>query len=70
MTSERILVVEDEPVVALDLRHTLQEMGHEVVSIRTSFKSAIDAVEEFNPSLVFMDIHLQGAGDGIELLRA
>ena len=69
MTNERILVVEDEPVVALDLKQTLQAMGHEVVSIRTSFKSAIEAVEQLNPSLVFMDIHLQGAGDGIDACK-
>lgn len=66
MKFERILVVEDEPVVALDLQQTLEGMGHEVCSIRTSFKSAIEAVEEFSPSLVLMDIHLQGAGDGID----
>ena len=40
MAAERILVVEDEPVVALDLQQTLREMGHDVVSIRTSFKSS------------------------------
>ncbi len=69
MTVERILVVEDEPVVALDIQQTLMEMGHEVCSIRTSFKSAIEAVEEFSPSLVLMDIHLQGAGDGIDACK-
>lgn len=66
MKIERILVVEDEPVVALDLQQTLQEMGHDVCSIRTSFTSAIEAVEQFSPSLVLMDIHLQGTGDGID----
>ncbi|CAN5827147.1 hypothetical protein BH11PSE12_BH11PSE12_14370 [soil metagenome] len=66
MKFEKILIVEDEPVVALDLQQTLEEMGHEVCSIRSSFLTAIDAVERFSPSLVLMDIHLQGDSDGIE----
>jgi diguanylate cyclase (GGDEF)-like protein/PAS domain S-box-containing protein len=66
MRIEKILVVEDEPVVALDLQQTLEEMGHEVCSIRSSVKTAIEAVELFSPTLVLMDINLQGAGDGID----
>ena len=54
MLSERILIVEDEPVVALDLQHTLEEMGHEVVSISECFEEAIESVINFNPSLVMM----------------
>lgn len=70
MLSERILIVEDEPVVALDLQHTLEEMGHEVVSISECFEEAIESVINFNPSLVMMDIHLQGKIDGIEACNA
>lgn len=66
MQVERILIVEDEPVLALDLQQTLEEMGHEVCSIRNSFESALDAVAEFSPSLVLMDINLEGPRDGIE----
>jgi diguanylate cyclase (GGDEF)-like protein/PAS domain S-box-containing protein len=66
MKNERILVVEDEPVVALDLREILEEMGYEVCSICNSLQSAIQAVEQLNPSLVLMDIHLEGDGDGID----
>ena len=69
MRFEKILVVEDEPVVALDLQQTLEKMGHEVCSIRSSFQTAMEAVEEHNPSLILMDIHLQGLGDGIDACR-
>lgn len=69
MQAEKILVVEDEPVVALDLQQTLEKMGHEVCAIHTSFQAAMDAVEQHNPSLVLMDIHLQGAGDGIDACK-
>lgn len=58
MQAEKILVVEDEPVVALDLQQTLEKMGHEVCSIQTSFQAAMEAVEHHSPSLVLMDIHL------------
>ena len=70
MIAERILIVEDEPVVALDLQHTLEEMGHEVVSISECFESAIQSVIEHSPTLVMMDIHLQGKIDGIEACDA
>lgn len=66
MQVERILIVEDEPVLALDLQQTLEEMGHDVCSIRNNFQAALDAVEEYSPSLVLMDIHLEGSRDGIE----
>ncbi len=62
---ERVLVVEDEPIVALDLQRTLEDMGHLVCSVRNSFASAIEAIEQHHPTLVLMDIRLQGDGDGI-----
>lgn len=65
MKFERILIVEDEPVVALDLRQTLEEMGHDVCSITSSYESALMAVESLSPTLVMMDIHLVGEADGI-----
>ncbi|PHV11389.1 two-component system response regulator [Chitinimonas sp. BJB300] len=66
MRAERILIVEDEPVVALDLRQTLEGIGHEVCGIHSNVISAVHAVELHHPSLVLMDIHLQGPGDGID----
>jgi len=66
MQTERILIVEDEPVVALDLQQSLMEIGHDVTGISTSFFEAITAVEISNPSLILMDIHLDGDIDGIE----
>lgn len=70
MQAERILIVEDEPVVALDLQQTLMEMGHQVVSIATSFSEAIAAVHQDQPSLVLMDIHIDGDTDGIDACEA
>ncbi|MBR7801383.1 two-component system response regulator [Undibacterium fentianense] len=66
MQVERILIVEDEPVVALDLQQTLEEMGHKVLAISHSFETALEAVVREQPSLVMMDINLQGDIDGID----
>lgn len=70
MYAERILIVEDEPVVALDLRHTLEDMGHTVCGMQTSVDAALLAVEQQQPSLILMDINLEGGGDGVEACRA
>lgn len=66
MNPEHILIVEDEPVVALDLRMTLEELGHEVCAIHMSCDAAIAYIEKHRPSMVLMDIHLQGERDGID----
>ncbi|MCB6182196.1 EAL domain-containing protein [Leeia sp. TBRC 13508] len=64
--TETILIVEDEPVVALDLRMTLEELGYSVCGIYASADAAIMAVERMSPSMVLMDIHIQGDKDGVE----
>lgn len=66
MVQTRILVVEDEVIVADDIRRSLQNMGYDVTSIASSGEIAIKQVEENTPDLVLMDIMLQGKMDGIE----
>lgn len=61
-----ILIVEDEAIVALDLKLQLQDLGYLVVGIAGSAAEAVAAVLEQRPSLVLMDVRLQGQGDGIE----
>lgn len=66
---ERILVVEDEQIVALDIRLHLERFGYTVVGIFPEAEQAIDFLEENRdtlPDLVIMDIHLQGEMDGVE----
>ena len=69
MISEQILVIEDEPVVALDLQQSLLELGHSVTGIGASFEEAMQLVAQTQPSMVFMDIHIDGDRDGIETCR-
>ncbi len=65
----KLLVVEDEAIIALDLRCLLEENGYEVVDCVVSGEAAVAAVEEFRPDLVLMDIKLQGEMDGLEAAR-
>jgi signal transduction histidine kinase len=60
------LVVEDENIVAMDLRTTLTRLGYEVVDTVGTGPQAIEQVERREPDLVLMDIQLRGAMDGIE----
>ena len=65
MPSIRILVVEDEAVVARDLQTRLTRLGYTVVDTTARGDSAIVLAEKHNPDLVLMDIRLQGEMDGI-----
>lgn len=66
--SARILVVEDEHVVALDLQVRLARMGHLVV-VTHSGEEAVEKAAEMPFDLVLMDIKLKGAMDGVEAAR-
>jgi signal transduction histidine kinase len=66
MPSQKILVVEDENIVAMDLRTTLTRLGYEVVDTVGTGPQAIEQVERREPDLVLMDIQLRGGMDGIE----
>lgn len=65
-----VLVVEDEQIVALELRDRLMRMGHAVVASVASGEAAIEAARRFRPDLVLMDIKLHGAIDGVEAATA
>lgn len=66
---KRILIVEDEKIVAIDLRQTLLRMGYGVTDLVTSGNDAIDSVKTNPPDLVLMDIGLKGEMNGIEAAR-
>jgi two-component system, sensor histidine kinase len=61
-----ILIVEDENIVALDMRMRLESMGYRVVDVVDTAALAIERVAELSPELVLMDIKLKGEQDGIE----
>jgi two-component system, response regulator PdtaR len=62
----RILIVEDELFVAMDIELVVQRAGHAVVGFAGSADRAIALAEECQPDLVLMDVRLAGTRDGID----
>ena len=62
----KVLIVEDEGVVALSLQAVLKKMGYEVVGMAFTGKEAIRMAFESRPNIILMDIHLKGDMDGIQ----
>jgi PAS domain S-box-containing protein len=67
MPEKRILIVEDERIVAEDLKRLLIKMGYAVTGIAASGDEAMRSVQAEKPDLVLMDIRIQGPQDGIEV---
>jgi CheY-like chemotaxis protein len=66
MERVKILVVEDEVIIAKDIQMSLQQFGYSVPSTVVSGEQAIRKAEGEKPDLIIMDIVLQGEMDGIE----
>ena len=62
----KILIVEDEVIVALEIKNVLQKHGFTVTNTVTNYYDAIDSVKEDIPDIIFMDINLENSKDGIE----
>lgn len=67
MSKTRILVVEDESIVAKDIQRTLEKLGYEVPATASSAASAFEKLEEIEPDLVFLDVKLKGDQDGVHI---
>ncbi|WP_044561382.1 EAL domain-containing protein [Azospirillum sp. B4] len=70
MMKPKIMVVEDEAVVALNLRHALSRLGYEVPCIAASYDQALQGARATRPDLVLMDINISGHKDGIDTAAA
>jgi two-component system, LytTR family, response regulator LytT len=65
----KIVVVEDESIVAKDIQNSLKNMGYGVPAVVSSGEKAIEAVHKFRPNLILMDIMLKGEMSGIEAAK-
>ena len=65
MPDKRILIVEDETIVAMTIEDALQEMGYSVVGTVSTAEDAIKMAGDARPDLILMDIRIQGEKDGI-----
>jgi PAS domain S-box-containing protein len=66
VTKTKVLIVEDEAIVAADLANKLRQLGYEIIGGVASGEEALTIASERRPDVVLMDIRLSGALDGIE----
>lgn len=67
---KKILIVEDEAIIAADIRVTLEMAGYEICGIVNSVNRALEVVETQKPFLVIVDIYLKGELTGIDLAHS
>jgi PAS domain S-box-containing protein len=65
----KVLIVEDEAIIAADLRYRLERLDYEIVGTASAAGEAVVATERLKPDLVLMDIRLKGGGDGAAAAR-
>ena len=65
----RILIIEDEALVAMELRFVLEDLGYDVVGLAADAESARNLVRETDVDLALVDIHLSDGPTGIALGR-
>jgi len=69
MAEGRILIVEDEHIVAMGIKRMLKTLGYTVTGVASSGEDAINKAESTFPDVVLMDIMLKGEIDGVEAAR-
>ena len=65
MTKIKVLVVEDEKIVAKDIQYRVRSLGYDVCGIASSGEEAIENADTYRPDLILMDIQLKGGIDGV-----
>jgi diguanylate cyclase (GGDEF)-like protein/PAS domain S-box-containing protein len=69
MNNEKVLIVEDEKIIALDLQRRLERFGYQVCDLAVDGAEAIEKAKTHLPDIILMDIMLSGGMDGIEAAR-
>jgi DNA-directed RNA polymerase specialized sigma24 family protein len=64
-----VIIIEDEPLIALDLERLVTQLGHRVVKIVRTEGQAIEAVKRLRPGLVLADIHLADGSSGLDAVN-
>ncbi len=65
-TRSRVLIIEDEPIIAMDIEETVRELGHDVVGIAVTRDEAVALAAETSPGLILADIQLADNSSGID----
>lgn len=69
MSNAKILIVEDEAIVALEIKRILEKLNFEITDTATNYNSALNSVRLNKPDLILMDINLGNNKDGIETVK-
>ena len=64
-----VLIIEDEPFIALDLQALVEEQGHRVVDVARTHREAVEAVHRQMPGLILADIQLADGSSGLEAVN-
>ena len=64
-----ILIIEDEPLIAMDIEHIVQELGHRVTGIARTHKEAVELFNRTQPKMVLADIQLADGSSGIDAVK-
>lgn len=68
-TRSRVLIIEDEPIIAMDIQEIVEGLGHAVVAVADTRDTAVAAALEKEPDLVLADIQLADGSSGIDAVR-
>lgn len=68
-THATVLIIEDEPIIAMDLETIVRDLGHEVVSVAVTRDEAVQDALQHRPSLVLTDIQLADDSSGIDAVK-
>lgn len=69
MNKPKVLIVEDETIVALEMKRALEKFDFEVTDTVTNYDSTLNSVEVNKPDIILMDINLENSKDGIEIAK-
>jgi DNA-directed RNA polymerase specialized sigma24 family protein len=64
-----VVIIEDEPFIALDLQTLVEEQGHRVIAVARTHREAVDAVNRERPGLILADIQLADGSSGLEAVN-
>jgi DNA-directed RNA polymerase specialized sigma24 family protein/CheY-like chemotaxis protein len=64
-----VLIIEDEPLIAIDIQILVEELGHKVVTIARTHGEAVKAAEAIKPGLILADIQLADGSSGLEAVN-
>ncbi len=62
----RVLIIEDEPLIAMDLSNMVEGLGHDVISVARTRSEAVEAVSGLRPDLILADVRLADGSSGID----